>query len=347
MNDEVSGAPLVPHERGLMLDGYGRAARYLRLSATDRCNLRCLYCRSSARERHIPHDEVLRYEEMLRVVEAAVDAGVEKVRVTGGEPFMRKDMLRFLEMLRTQFPHVDVRLTTNGTLARPHAAALRDMGVTAVNLSLDSFRPECFAAIVGFDLLKEVRAAMDAIMAAGIRLKINAVGLRGFNDGDMADFIDFARGHPVDVRFIEFMPMGGDTRWSEANFWPAPEILEAARRVADLTPLEPEAGGLGGPARMFSIDGGLGRFGLITPMSNHFCGACNRLRVTSDGFLRTCLFADREYRLRGLLRHPRLGTDVLRRVMERANRLKPLGEEILRARRDAAVARKRMVAIGG
>lgn len=333
--------------RGLLMDDHGRTVRYLRLSVTDRCNLRCVYCRSNARERHIPHHEVLRYEEMLRVVEAAVGMGVEKVRLTGGEPFVRKHLTRFLEMLRTRFARTDVRLTTNGTLVRPHVAALRELGVSAVNLSLDSFRPEGFAAVTGFDMLGEVRAAMDAIMSAGIRLKINAVALRGFNDGELGDFLDFARGHPVDVRFIEFMPMGEDTRWSRANFWPAREILEAARQHADLTPLAPESGAKGGPARMFAVAGGLGRFGLITPMSNHFCADCNRLRVTSDGLLRTCLFADAEYRLRGLLRHPRLGIDALREVMERANRTKPLGEEILRARRVTAVARKRMAAIGG
>lgn len=333
-----------------LVDGHGRTVRYLRLSMTDRCNLRCIYCRSNARERCIPHNEVLRYEEMLRVVDAAVGAGVEKVRLTGGEPFARKDVVRFLEMLRGRFPQVDVRITTNGTLMRQHVAALRELGVTAINLSLDSFRPEGFAAVTGRDLLPEVRASMDAIMEAGIRLKINAVGLRGINDGEMAAFLDFARRNPVDVRFIEFMPMGSGTRWSEQNFWAAKDILAAAREVADLTPLHltgAQGGAYNGPARMFGIAGGEGRFGLITPMSNHFCASCNRLRVTSDGFLRTCLFADKEYRLRGILRHPRLGLDMLQRVMALANQDKPLGEELLHARRETAVARKRMVSIGG
>ena len=329
-----------------LTDEHGRTVRYLRLSVTDRCNLRCLYCRSNARERCIPHDEVLRYEEMLRIVGAAVDYGIEKVRLTGGEPFARKGFLRLVEMLRTGFPAVDIRITTNGTLLRPHVAALRDLGVGAINLSLDSFRRDGFAAVTGRDMLPEVLAAMDALLAAGIRLKINAVALRGVNDHDLGEFLAFARTHPVDVRFIEFMPMGNGTRWSEENFWPATEILAEARRLADLEPVERHAAD-GGPARMFAIRGGLGRFGLITPLSNHFCTECNRLRVTSDGWLRTCLFADKEYRLRGLLRHPALGMGAVRRVLELANRRKPLGVQLLRARTATAVADKAMVGIGG
>lgn len=344
-----------------LVDDHGRTVRYLRFSVTDRCNLRCIYCRSNAIERSIPHDAVLRYEEMLRVVEAAVGSGVEKVRLTGGEPFARKGLMSFIRMLRTHFPRVDVRITTNGTLIRPHVAELRELGIQVVNISLDSFRPEVFAAVTGRDLLHEVRAAMDALLAAGIRLKINAVALRGVNDGEISTFLDFARQNPVDVRFIEFMPMGSGTRWSQSNFWPASDILAAAQRVANLTPLAsrlvvesaeqpsspPGSGINGGPARMYAIEGGEGGFGLITAMSNHFCGACNRLRVTSDGFLRTCLFADKEYALRGILRHPRLGVEHVRRVMALANKGKPLGEELLRARREVAVAAKRMVSIGG
>lgn len=329
-----------------LTDQHGRTVRYLRLSVTDRCNLRCLYCRSNARERCIPHAQVLRYEEMIRIVGAAVDYGIEKVRLTGGEPFARKGFLRLVEMLRASFPSVDIRITTNGTLLRPYVAALRDLGVSAVNVSLDSFRPEGFAAVTGQDLLPDVLAAMEALLEAGIRVKINAVGMRGVNDGQLSDFLAFARTHPVDVRFIEFMPMGNGTRWSEENFWPATEILEKARRLADLEPLERHAAD-SGPARMFSIRDGLGRFGLITPLSNHFCASCNRLRVTSDGWLRTCLFADKEYRLRGLLRHPGLGIEAVRRVLELANRRKPLGVQLLRARTVTAVAGKSMVGIGG
>ena len=343
----------------VLQDQRGRTVRYVRLSTTDRCNLRCLYCRSSARDCFIPHENVLRYEEMLELMGVAVSLGVEKLRLTGGEPFARKHFVRFVAMLREAFPRLDMRITTNATMARPHVRDLAALGVRAINVSLDSFQPQTFARITGLDALHEVRAALDAFMEAGIRVKINAVGLRGVNDGEMEQFLDFARKNPVDVRFIEFMPMGASTHWTRDNFWPAADILAEARRHATLTPLIFSAGMQSdghvrhspGPARLFSIDGGVGHFGLITPMSNHFCANCNRLRITSDGHLRTCLFDDREYALRGILRHPRPSAErkreIVRCVMREANRGKPLGAEILAARGNAAVALKHMVSIGG
>jgi len=335
--------PLSPPAR--LTDGYGRTARYLRLSVTDRCNLRCVYCRSNIRKRSIPHNEVLRYEELARLADLAVEQGIEQIRLTGGEPFVRKGFMDFLRLLRTRHPGVDLRITSNGTLLGEHVRGLRELGIRAVNLSLDSLRPEAFLAATGRDLLPVVLRNLDALLAEGIQVKINAVAIRGINQQDMRDFVDFARKRPVDVRFIEFMPMGEASAWSEEHFWPAEEILAEARKWADLEPCPPAPWDRG-PARMFSIAGGLGRLGLITPMSNHFCAACNRLRITSDGRLRVCLFSDREYRLRGILRRPRLGARFLSAVLERANRRKPLGVEILR-QRQGAVAAKRMVSIGG
>jgi cyclic pyranopterin phosphate synthase len=204
---------------------------------------------------------------------------------------------------------------------------------------------------------------LDALLEAGIRVKINAVALRGHTGRDMPLFLDLIRNRPVDMRFIEFMPMGSDTRWSTEQFLSADELLAEARKLAEITPLDPagapdrKPAGTSregrqnsphdGPARMYAVQGSLGRFGLITPMSNHFCAECNRLRVTSDGRLRTCLFADKEYRLRGILRRPRLGDAFTDRVLCAANRVKPLGADILRRRGDAAVAAKAMRRIGG
>lgn len=327
-------------------DAHGREVRYLRFSVTDRCNLRCMYCRNTAEERFIPHTDVLRYEEMLGLVRVASGLGVEKVRLTGGEPFVRRGFMGFVETLRSDFPSLDVRITTNGTLLRPYVAALHAAGVRTINISCDSLTPATFAAITGTDALHEVRAGLDAALAAGLRCKINVVALRGINDHELPDIVDFARRHPVDVRYIEFMPMGGGTRWSDAHYWPASDILAAATCWADLLPV-PRADANGGPARMYAIAGGQGRFGIITPMSEHFCGACNRLRVTSDGHLRTCLFADKEYSLRGILRHPRLGEAHLRRVLASASAVKPIGADILQARRQQAVTQKRMTSIGG
>jgi len=341
----VSPFDEIPAVPARLTDGYGRIANYLRLSVTDRCNLSCLYCRSNFRERHIPHEEVLRYEELVRLVDMSVEQGIAKIRLTGGEPFIRKGFINFLYMLRERHSRVDLRITSNGTLLGEYVKALGELGIGAINISLDSLRPKGFLAVTGQDLLPVVRRNVDALLAEGIQVKINAVALKSINRQDMRAFLDFARSHPVDVRFIEFMPMGSGTRWSEEQFWPADDILAEAGKWAELEPCGPEIRDRG-PARLFSIVGGLGRLGLITPMSNHFCATCNRLRITSDGQLRTCLFADKEYRLRGILRHPRLDVRFLSTVMERASRRKPLGVDILR-QRQWAVAAKAMSSIGG
>lgn len=327
-------------------DGRGRVVRYVRLSVTDRCNLRCMYCRSGEPLRGISHTAVLRYEEMARMVAVAAGLGVGKVRLTGGEPFARKGFDQFLVMLRERFCDLDLRVTTNGTLLEPHIPLLRKVNISAVNLSLDSFDRQTFHEITGCDLLPQVLSALDAMLAADVRVKINVVAMRGVNDGQMDDFVHVARTMPVDVRFIEFMPMGSGTLWSPKHFWSADEIrAEAGRRVRLIADaVEPAESG---PARMYRLEGGKGRLGFISPLSDHFCLSCNRLRLTSEGNLRTCLFADKEYRLRGLLRHPRITDAMLARVIECACAVKPVGAEILRLRTGRAVATKQMSGIGG
>jgi cyclic pyranopterin phosphate synthase len=334
-----------PHPHRAPIDEYGRIVRYLRLSVTDRCNLRCVYCRSVIKTRSIPHDRILRYEELLRLAGVGVKAGIRKIRVTGGEPFVRKGFMPFLRMLRAAHPDVDLRLTTNGTLLGEHIDELRGLRLGGVNISLDSLRPEGFQAATGRDLLPVVLRNIDALLAAGINVKINAVALKGINDREVRAFVDFAGRRPVDVRFIEFMPMGGGTGWSEERFQSAGNILAEAAKWAELAPCGADPAD--GPARMYSVVGGMGRFGVITPVSDHFCLTCNRLRVTPDGHLRVCLFDDREYRLSGILRHPRLGDLFLSEIFERACRRKPLGVDILRKRGENAVAEKSMLRIGG
>ena len=312
------------------------------------CNLRCTYCRSGM-ETFIPHESVLRYEEMKQLVDMAMDMGVEKVRLTGGEPFARKGFADFLERLRAAHPALDIRVTTNGTLIGPHIQTLKAIGLNAVNLSLDTFDRDKFEQITGRDLFGKVRENMDALLDAGIPFKLNAVAMRGFNDDELPAFVDYAMHHPIDVRFIEFMPMGEGTRWSDSCFWSAPDILDAVKGLVAVVPVEQEQRN-GGPARLYTLSGpdgpGLGRLGLISPLSSHFCTSCNRLRITSDGALRTCLFDDREYRLRNALRHPKLGIEAVRRIVTLATRDKPIGARLLE-RRHNAVAQRRMTAIGG
>ena len=330
-----------------LTDMQGRAVRYLRLSLTDRCNLRCLYCcNSSQYQPCISHPDVLRYEELLRIVRLMSTRGIEKVRLTGGEPFARKGCTEFIGMLRAEFPHLDIRLTTNGTLTYDHIPALARMKIGAINLSLDTFNAECFARITGKDALHTVLKALEALLSAGIRVKINAVGLKGLNDSELPEFLHLVKNEPVDVRFIEFMPMGAETCWSEEYFWSAEDILAQARSLADIQPV-PRHHAQSGPARMFTIAGSKGRLGLITPLSNHFCGTCNRLRITPEGAVRTCLFDDKEYPLREILRNPQQGDAALMAALEQAIQHKPVGVELLRQRGLAAVAQKNMSKIGG
>jgi len=328
-----------------LADSKGRKVSYLRLSVTDRCNLRCLYCDNQMSHR-LSHDDVLRYEEMLDLMGLAQGMGIGKVRLTGGEPFARKNFVEFLERARERFSDMRLRVTTNGTMLAPFAPRLAAAGVDRVNISLDTLVPANFARVTGQDLYHKVRESIDACLDAGIRVKINAVAMRGINDGELPGFLALASALPLDIRFIEFMPMGG-AEWHANQVWTAEEILAQAKTLAGLTALPRDAEDAG-PAQMFSIDGGKGRFGLITPLSNHFCATCNRLRVTSGGVLRTCLFSDRVYRLRPALRHPKLGLPAVERILRLALLRKPVGAELLAARRAGqGVSATSMSSIGG
>ena len=334
-----------------LVDDHGRSINYLRLSITDRCNFRCKYCRGGPEMPLIPHADVLRYEEMLDLIAIVSELGVRKVRLTGGEPLLRRDFVWFLDAIRTRTAQLDapldVRITTNGARLARVAGDLARLGVQWVNVSLDSLNPRTFHDITGVDCLADVRRGIDACLERGIRIKVNAVAMAGISEAELPGFIDFAKTTGSEVRFIEFMPMGENSQWSEANYLPSRALLDQARTLVDLTALDRKDAG-GGPAKVFRIDDGPARLGFISPMSSHFCGSCNRLRITSDGRLRTCLFSDKEYRLRQALRHPALGPEAVKRIIEKAQRAKPLGYEILQARQMLqSVARKQMSAIGG
>ncbi len=331
----------------VLVDSYGRSVSYMRLSITDRCNLRCFYCQGGCEFVPIPHEQILTYEEILRLMGMARDLDVRKVRLTGGEPLVRKDFMQFLERAVTNYPDLDLRITTNGVLLPGKAQTLADMGVKRLNISLDTMDPATFQRLTEVDAYHKVRQAIDECLEIGMRVKINCVALRNINDKELPQFIEMARNNPLDVRFIEFMPVGGKTIWEEQHYWSAEDILTSAGELCELEPLGP-ASTTSGPARVFTIKGGAGRLGVISPLSNHFCHTCNRLRVTCDGRLRTCLFSDNEYRLRPLLRHPKLGDAQVLKVLEKAQERKPLGFELLAEKRQqVSVCSKVMSAIGG
>ena len=285
-----------------------RKINYLRLSVTDRCNLRCVYCTYWQDWQKLPATEILRYEELLRLVAIAAAKGISKVRVTGGEPLVRRGLVEFLQNLH-QVPGITkVCLTTNGVLLPELAPALFDAGLRHLNVSLDTLRRERYRQITGRDNLGKVLAGLEAAASLGFQpLKINCVVLRGINDDEVLDLARLARNHPYQVRFIELMPTTSK-QWWQRHFFPIKEVL---RRLTGLGPLIPSVQeATAGPARNFHVPGFQGEVGFISTRSGHRCAQCNRLRLTADGNLRPCLKVASEIDLKGPMRLG-LGNDLL------------------------------------
>ncbi len=296
-----------------LVDSYGRRINYLRLSVTDRCNLRCSYCMPAEGVSLLPRRDILDYGEFLQVAEAAVSLGIEKIRVTGGEPLVRKGIVPFLERL-AQLPGLKhLALTTNGLLLAEKADELREAGVRGLNISLDSLRPATYARITRGGELGRVLAAIEAAADAGFRIKLNMVVMRGVNLEEVAEFAALTIDRPWAVRFIEYMPVLREEGWQALSV-PGTEVL--ARLTAHYR-LHPHDGGeFAGPARDFRIAGAAGTIGVITPLYGHFCASCNRIRVKADGTARSCLFSSAELDLKPYLRGSASGMeDALRRLV--------------------------------
>jgi len=292
---------------------------YLRLSVTDRCNLRCRYCTYWRDWRKLPSGEILRYEELLRLAAIAGEMGISKVRITGGEPLVRRGLVEFLGKLHHLPGITKVCLTTNGVLLPEQAPALYDTGLRHLNISLDTLRRERYRQITGKDHLPEVLAGLEKAAALGFHpLKINCVVLKGINDDEVLDLAMLARDHPCQVRFIELMPTVSQ-EWWQRHFLPLPEVVRRLTLLGPLVPSTREA--TAGPARIFQVPGFQGELGFITPMSGHHCRTCNRLRLTADGKLRPCLLAATELDLKEPLRQG-LGNDLLGYLFQEALELK-------------------------
>jgi len=273
------------------------------------------------------HDEILRYEEIVRVVRAGVGMGIRCVRLTGGEPLARRGLVHLVAMLRTISGLEELTMTTNGTLLAPQAQALAEAGLDRVNISLDTLRPERFRCITRLGELKDVLAGIEAAEEAGLGpIKLNVVVVRGLNDDEVHELARLTLEHPWHVRFIEFMPLGSSFLWDEDRCVPAYEVRQRIESV--LGPLSRAQAPSGhGPARAFQLRSSLGTVGFITPWSEHFCSSCNRLRLTADGRLRPCLLSEVEVDLRGPLRRG-VGEAELRRLIQRAVELKPAGHRL-------------------
>jgi len=290
----MKGASMPP-----LVDSYGRKINYLRLSVTDRCNFRCMYCMPADGVRKVNHEEILSYEELLLLAESVVPLGIEKIRVTGGEPLVRNGIVRFLTDL-SKIPGLrQLVLTTNGALLEDMAEQLRDAGVQRLNISLDSLREETFASITRCGSLDKVLEGIKKAEKVGFPIKINVVAMRGVNDAEIIDFARWTLDNPYSVRFIEYMPTRGEEIW-KSRVISGEEILNRIKDRYDLQPVV--RGEMAGPSRDFKIPGAAGTLGVITPVSGHFCADCNRIRVTSQGTAKNCLFAEDEFDLKPLLR---------------------------------------------
>ena len=283
-----------------LADRFSRKIDYLRISITDHCNLNCSYCAPFSGRMKLTHAEILSYEEICKLTTAAVQAGISKVRLTGGEPLMRKGVVDLCRMLSGIEGLESLTLTTNGVRLQKFASQLHAAGVQRTNVSLDTLRPERFRKITGYDLLSQVLAGISMAEEVGLLpVKINTVVMRGVNEDEIEDFARLTVEKPYHVRFIELMPFHGSSD-HQSLFVPVEEMVKRVKRVGDLS-LEPVAES-SGPARLCSLPGAQGKVGFIAPLSYHFCGSCNRLRLTADGNLRTCLFSEKEVDIKGPLR---------------------------------------------
>ena len=284
-----------------LFDPYNRHLNYLRISITDRCNLRCIYCNPKIESQKLHHNDILRYEEILRIVRIGVAMGITKVRVTGGEPLVRKGCYDFLSQLARIEGLEDLALTTNGVLLKNNIDRIIDAGVRRLNISLDTLNRKKYEYITGEDAFDQVWQGIMAAHQKGINpIKLNVVVLSGINDEELVDFARLSIEYPFHIRFIEFMPVGPETGCQAERYLPGDQILTRLQTLGALEPLNGQ--GLDGPARRWKYSGARGEIGLISPISHHFCPSCNRLRLTADGKLRTCIFSDDETDLREALR---------------------------------------------
>jgi cyclic pyranopterin phosphate synthase len=328
----------------MLIDPFGRAITYLRISLTDRCNLRCAYCLPASGARWLPGEELLGADEIIRVAETAAGLGVSKIRLTGGEPLVRPDALEIVHRIAAIPGIQDVSLTTNAILLEKMAKPLAEAGLKRVNISLDTLDADKFRRVTRFGDFSRAWGGILAAEAAGLTpLKLNTVVVGGFNADELPALARLTMEHPWHIRFIELMPVGNQHDWGKG--FPAlseryVSVHEMRTQLSTLN-LQPETAPTGnGPARTFRIPGAAGTVGFISPLGEHFCATCNRLRLTADGRLRACLLVDGEISIRNALR---LGQPLEPLLME-AVRRKPKGHELAQFHYPEA---RRMAQIGG
>jgi len=306
-----------------LIDGYGRTGRKLRLSVTDRCNMRCIYCMPDNNNEWFEQHNILSYEEIIRLTAVFVSLGIEKLRITGGEPTVRYKIETLIGALSNIRGIKSIDMTTNGLLLSDKVKELKQAGLDGVNISLDTFRADRFKAIAGVDGLDRVLTSIKAADNVGLKVKINAVVIRGWNDDEVVDFARFARDTGYTVRFIEFMPLDGTGIWTPDLVFSKREMIQRINKnVKELMPLNNNNSE---PATLYSFADSEGTLGFIPSMTEPFCNKCDRLRLTSDGRFLTCLFEDPGYDLKQLLRNRKSDDDAIRKYILQCTKKKPEG----------------------
>lgn len=325
-----------------LLDAFGRVHTYLRISVTDRCNLRCVYCMPEEGIQWTPKSRILRFEEIVRLTRLFARMGINKVRITGGEPLVRKNVERLIAEVATVPGINKVAMTTNGVLLAEKIDVLRAAGLTHLNISLDTLRQERFERIALRGGFEAVRAGIDAAIVRGFcPLKLNVVVMSGVNDDEVLDFVEFVQDRPINVRFIEFMPFR-DNRWQQARMVSYRQMMRSIRQHYELIPLAVQDPS--GVAKEFRIDSFMGTVGFITSMTDDFCSTCNRIRLTTEGAIKPCLHDDYEVSLRESLRSgasdAKLEQMIREAVMEKVEKHVPADELV-------QIENRAMIQIGG
>ena len=294
----------------MLVDKFNRVIDYIRVSVTSRCNFRCLYCMPNTPFEWEPHENILRYEEMFEFLKLAIDEGVNKIRITGGEPLLRKDLDVFIKMLHDYKPSLDLALTTNGYYLKEYAKKLKDVGLKRVNMSIDSLKPEIAAKIAQKDVLSKVLEGLDEALKVGLKVKLNTVVMKGINDNEIIDLLEFAKKRKVIIRFIEFME--NEKAYPGIKRVDAKEILEKISKKYSFVELPKD----NSASRYFETDDGY-IFGIIEPHNEDFCKSCNRIRLTAEGYLIPCLFFTESYNIKEALREGDLkkAAEILRDVV--------------------------------
>jgi molybdenum cofactor biosynthesis protein A len=299
----------------VLKDNFGRQINYLRLAVTDRCNLRCSYCMPEEGILSIPHKEILSYEECLRLINIFSALGINKLRITGGEPFVRKGLINFIESVRKSSLYLSILITTNGTLIFPYLRKLKDFGISGINLSLDTLNKEKFRIITQRDNLSDVLRTLKEITKLQIPLKINTVVSNDFNIDEINDLAGIAKNKNIEVRFIEKMPFDGKS--SEVNFISAKKLYEILKSLyPGMTRIDEN----NSTANLFSIPGFIGKIGIIESYTRSFCSTCNRIRITPNGILKTCLYDNGVLDLREMLRANYSDDDIKEAVINCVNK---------------------------